>query len=476
MSIKGKGSLIFDFEKKLSNRMAGPAVIIGNPGSIFPRELASYWHSFGIDVAIVTRKWEGEKSLPDGVPILSSETYETQSLKGKLKFLQALFNEVEQEIHKTDPDRCARALGPFASDGYRPTFSGHLTDSISISHFVRSLHPQFVFGQEAFAYGLATALCFGYPKIIMPWGGDIYYFAETSSVAFSMVKYALNEVDLICPSSIVAAKHLLQRFGVPAEKVQTVSWGVNRKMFRRSDDQERRRICEKFGLDPKALTFMNVRRFKPPWGSDIALRAFVQIAHENPSYHFILLGGEGSEPFVREARDKVIHEGLADRFTLFEGNIALSDCAELMSVSDIYVSLMRSHDMRSSSILQAAQAGGAPILSHQDEYEEMLGEGFTAILVNPDNIESVLAALRQYARDPGLRRIVVARNQAYISKYEDQQKQMTKLLTLIASIDPLRMENRSYAKNMKNRSINPIEIIPRTSDQHAVWVELELNQ
>jgi hypothetical protein len=56
---------------------SSPAVIIGNPASIFPRHLASLWRSLGLDPVIVTRHWSGERVLPDGTRILASE--ETES-------------------------------------------------------------------------------------------------------------------------------------------------------------------------------------------------------------------------------------------------------------------------------------------------------------------------------------------------------------------------------------------------------------
>lgn len=417
-----------DFRHKPPNR---PVVIIGDPISLFPRHLASYWRSLGMDVVVVTHSWAGEKSLSDGTKILSSTEHETRTRRTLLKLLRIALRLIEKAVLTLGNARYHKAMGLGEKGDYRPSFADPLINGISIARFVRSLHPHFVFGQEVFAYGFATALCHGFPRVIMPWGGDVYRYAETSFVAFTMVKYALRQADLICPSSVVAARHIRERYRVPEARIHAVSWGVDRNMFRRANENQRRRICRKFGIDPTAMIFMNVRRFQPAWGCDTALEAFSQFAQEDSSSHFIMLGGAGSAPLVRDARKQLVEGGLEHKFTLFENDIPLADCAELMSVSDVFVSLPRTRDMRSASVLQAASAGGAPILSEQAEYREMEHLGFMALFVDPEDAGSVLNALRLYANNSELRTSTVAQNQEYLAEHEDHHGQMVKLLDLL---------------------------------------------
>jgi glycosyltransferase involved in cell wall biosynthesis len=413
---------------------SGPVVIIGDPNSLFPRHLASYWRSLGMDVVIVTHSWEGERSLSDGTEILSSAERETRPMRGGLKLLRVILRWVEKAVLTLGKARYRKAMGLGGKKDYHPSFVDPLVNGISIARFVRSLHPRFVFGQEVFAYGFATALCHGFPQIIMPWGGDIYRYAETSFIAFAMVKYALRQADLICPSSVVAAWHIRERYRVPEAKIHAVSWGVDRNMFRRANEDQRRRVCERFGIDPRAMIFMNVRRFQPAWGCDTALEAFIQFAQENPSSHFVMLGGAGSASLVHDAHKQLIERGLEYRFTLFEDDIPLADCAELMSVSDVFVSLARTRDMRSASVLQAASAGGGAILGEQAEYREMERLGFRALFVNPKDADSVLNALRSYASDAELWKKTVAQNREYLAEYEDHHQQMARLLNLIDEV------------------------------------------
>ena len=49
--------------------------------------------------------------------------------------------------------------------------------------------------------------------------------------------YALRHVDLIVPSSVIAARHIRDRFGLSEQQVQAVPWGVDLQQFSPADAQ-----------------------------------------------------------------------------------------------------------------------------------------------------------------------------------------------------------------------------------------------
>jgi glycosyltransferase involved in cell wall biosynthesis len=411
-----------------------PAVIIGNPGSIFPRHLAALWRSFGLETRIVTRHWSGERVLPDGTPILASADAESAGQRRAYRALGRVLGAFESRLHAWQRDRFRAAMG--SETHYTPLASPAIVDALSIAWFTRALRPQLVCGQEVFAHGLATSLSRGCPRLVMPWGGDVYMYAETTSLAFALVKYALRHVDLVVAGSPLAARHLQQRFGVPPERLHCGGlWALDRDRFRRATPEENSRIRSRYGIRPDDLVIMNVRRFFPAWGSDAAFRAFVRFAGEWPAAHFVLLGGAGTEALVGEARMTLQREGLASRFTLFDGDAPLEECAALMSITDIYVSLMREIDMRPlASILEASSAGGAPIIGDQPEYRAMEALGFSAAFVSPGDADATFGALRRYAEDASLRQAVVERNDRYLREHEDGVSQARDLLGRVGAL------------------------------------------
>lgn len=411
-----------------------PAVIIGNPASIFPRHLASLWRSLGLNPVIVTRHWSGERVLPDGTPILASADAESPGRRRAYRALGRMLEACETRLHVLQKRRYASAMG--LEKHYKPLASPAIVDGLSISRFTRTLRPQLVCGQEVFSYGLAASLCSACPRLVMPWGGDVYMYAETTSFAFALVKYALRHVDLVVAGSPLAADHLKARFGVPPERLHVGGlWALDRERFRRATPDENQRTRARYGIRPDDLVIMNVRRFFPAWGSDVAFEALLRVAKERRDAHFVLLGGAGTEALVAAARARLEQEGLASRFTLFDGDLALADCTALMSIADIYVSLMREIDMRPlAAILEAACAGGAPVIGDQPEYRAMEQLGFSAVFAVPGDAGSAAAAIERYAADPMLRRQAAERNARYLHEHEDGIAQARDLLRAVRAL------------------------------------------
>jgi glycosyltransferase involved in cell wall biosynthesis len=243
-------------------------------------------------------------------------------------------------------------------------------------------------------------------------------------------------VDLVVPGSPLARDHLHERFGVPLERMHCGGlWALDRQRFRRATASERERICAKHGIDPAALLVMNIRRFFPAWGCEVALKALSGFAKQQPNAHIIMLGGNGTESFVATAREKLASEGLSQRFTIFDSDLPLDECANLMSTSDICVSLMRERDMRPfASILEAVSCGAAPVLGDQAEYRAMERLGFQTILCPPDDPDAVILALERYAASASLRAEVATLNQQYLDAHEDGRQQATDLLQRIRAM------------------------------------------
>ncbi len=404
----------------------GPFVILGSPDSIFVRQLSAEWRRRGADVVIVKLRGE-DGALPDGTPVLSGERE-----AGGLSLSRRLAGRCLHEVWRFH-SRLRHRRYSGADEGGVPSFVDPLILGPLAARRARRLHPAFVFGQEAFSHGVATALCRGFPRILMPWGGDIMLYAETSAISFSMVRWALRSVDLVCPTSVAGAEHVIRRFGVSDERVRSLSWGVDRQLFHAASAEQRIATRRSFGLESTHPLVMNVRRFLPVWGSEAVVEAFLLLAKELPHVSFVLLGGHGSEPFVRAARQRIAQTAFASRFVFFDGDLPLAECARLMAASDVFVSLMRLGDMRSASVLQAACTGAVPVLGEHPEYRELEKLGFRAQFVNPDRPAEVAAAVRLYLEDGNLLKMTRDANQLYIAEYEDLDTQMQRLLDAICA-------------------------------------------
>jgi len=289
----------------------------------------------------------------------------------------------------------------------------------------------FVLGHEVTSYGPALARCRGTAKVLFPWGGDVFLYARTSPFLWLLARSALRSADLVLPSSATAARHIVDRFRVPAHRVRPVSWGVDRSMFRRAAPPERARILAKLGLPPAANIVLNVRQFHPLWGCFVALEAFLKLASDRPDVRFVMLGGVGTEAHVQEARHRISAAGHAGRFVILDGRVPLATVAELMAVTDVFSSLMSAADMRSASVLQATAAGAVPVVTDTDEHREMARQGFAARFVDatdPVAVERAIVALLSAPEAvAGMRQA----NDLYIARHEDQAAQFARMWQLI---------------------------------------------
>lgn len=176
---------------------------------------------------------------------------------------------------------------------------------------------------------------------------------------------------------------------------------------------------------------MSVRRFLPIWGSTAILEALLLLAEQLPRVSFVLLGGNGSERYVDEARRRVAQTPQANRFVFFDGDVPLAECARLMAASDVFLSLMGAGDMRSSSVLQAASCGAVPVLGEHPEYRGLCKLGFKAQFVDPGRPTEAAHAIRLYLEQAATLAETRDANRRYIEEHEDSDTQMQRLLDVI---------------------------------------------
>jgi glycosyltransferase involved in cell wall biosynthesis len=421
-------------DRPQSTAPAGPltAVQLAAANSLFPRQLAEFWRAKGVRTALVTRDLPDPESERAFDVVLTRNDVMPRGAHGWLRArLIQLSHLLERALVAPFRSSYHRRTGRPRSEGWYPWFVGPLIDSGPLARAALSLDPLFAFGHEVTSYGPAVARCRGVPKILFPWGGDVFLHSRTSPFLWLLARSVLRSVDVVLPSSSTAARSIQERFKIPARRVRPLSWGVDRGMFRQATPPERERILARWGIPPAASVVLNVRQFHPLWGSLVALEAFLALAPDHPKVHFIMLGGIRTEALVSEARRKVAAAGLDGRITLLEGRVPLETVAELMSVADAFTSLMAAADMRSASVLQATAAGAVPVLSDAEEYREMERQGFRAHFVDPAQPAEAARALECVLSSPDSATAIRLANADYIARHEDRSVQLERMWKLI---------------------------------------------
>jgi glycosyltransferase involved in cell wall biosynthesis len=411
------------------------AVQLAAANSLFPRQLAEFWRTKGVRAGLVTRDLPDPESEQAFDLVLTRNDVMPRGARGWLR-ARLIHSAHLLERALVAPFRSSyhRRTGRPRSEGWYPWFVGPLFDSGPLARAALSLEPMFTFGHEVTSYGPAVARCRGVPRILFPWGGDVFLHSRTSPFLWLLARSALRSVDLVLPSSSTAARWIQESFRMPAGTVRPLSWGVDRQMFHRATPAQRERILAQWSIQFGAAVVLNVRQFHPLWGCHVALEAFLALAPRHPKVHFMMLGGVRTEALVAQARRTVSAAGLDGRITVVDDRVPLTTVAELMSVADVFTSLKAAGDMRSASVLQATAAGAVPVLSDAEEYREMERLGFRAHFVDPQQPAAVAHAVAEALSAPEAAAAIRHANERYIAQHEDQSLQLERMWQLIREL------------------------------------------
>lgn len=416
--------------------MPGPLALIGNPNSIFVRSMARHWHERGVKVVIVTaHHWTGPDFNEDGVRVIAAERGLHHDVRAALDVVVPLVTSLESELHRTRRDRVANALGSWEAGSEPPSLMPPIIDGVAIAAAVRRLEPVGVLGHEAFAYGIATALCTDVRRVLFAWGGDVLQFCNTSETAAAMMKSVLNQVTYVLAGSESVQRRVIDQFQVPASRAVQISLGVNRQQFSVPTADHASAIRRRYGIPVDAPVALNVRRFRSFWGSEVALDALLGLAATHSNLHVLFLGGAGTESAMTEARQRAAATGVGARFIGIDGDAPTELVADLMSISDVFLSLTQREEPLSLSVLQASACGSIGVVSDQATYRSALGDGLQAVLVDPASAIDVATHAERLLADRRSRLRMRSLNERYIHDHHDECAHMQRILRLIVGAE-----------------------------------------
>ncbi|MGE3492227.1 MAG: glycosyltransferase family 4 protein [Vicinamibacterales bacterium] len=416
--------------------MPGPLALIGNPNSIFVRSMARHWHERGVKVVIVTANhWAGSDFNEDGVRVITAERGLNPEVHAALDVVVPLVTSLESELHRTRRDRVANALGSWEAGSEPPSLLPPIIDGIAIAAAVKRLQPVGVLGHEAFAYGIATALCTDVRRVLFAWGGDVLQFCNTSETAAAMMRSVLNQVTYVLAGSESVQRRVIDQFQVPASRAVQISLGVNRQQFRVPTADQALAIRRHYGIPIAAPVALNVRRLRSFWGSEVALDALLGLAATYSNLHVLFLGGAGTESAMAEARRRAATAGVGARFIGIDGDAPTEQVADLMSVSDVFVSLTQREEPLSLSVLQASACGSIGVVSDQATYRAALCEGWQGLLADPTSAIAVARQVESLLDNANARSRMRGLNERFIRDHHDEAVHMQRILRLVVGAE-----------------------------------------
>lgn len=200
------------------------------------------------------------------------------------------------------------------------------------------------------------------------------------------------------------AQTVLRELGLDplAETVRVVPLGTDPEQFRPGIDTREAKARYRLNGGPWILTVARLESYK---GVDTVLKAVAQLRAGGSDVHYLVVGGgKKHSAFKKLAQDL----GIADAVR-FVGSVPDADLPALYNAASAYAGISRRADGTRIEgfgvALAEASACGLPVIAGQSGgLAEAVHDGETGIVVDPDDVGAVVAALSRLLDDQLLAR------------------------------------------------------------------------
>jgi glycosyltransferase involved in cell wall biosynthesis len=207
--------------------------------------------------------------------------------------------------------------------------------------------------------------------------------------------------SLVARPQFVACSQFVQdsyrrNFGIPMRRTVTIYNAVEPHVLA-SDKSAPGRIRKELGLSATSFVFIHVGRLDPQKNHRNILKAFRKVADTIPDSYLLLVGVGSIETDLRDlARSLNLRERVR-----FLGR--RNDVGDLLELADVFV--FPSYFEGLPVALVEAMFKSLPcIASRIDVFQEVIIDGTTGILVDPNSPEDLADAMISLQADPDLRR------------------------------------------------------------------------
>lgn len=237
--------------------------------------------------------------------------------------------------------------------------------------------------------GIAAKQVSGKPLVVHMHATEYDRSGENiNTVVAAIEKGGMMAADAVCAVSNLTRQIVIEKYGIPAEKVFTVHNGV---MFKPSDDNEIER-----GVDDKIVTFLGRITFQK--GPDYFVEAAAKVLARMDNVRFVMAG---SGDMLNHIISRVAKLGISDRFH-FTGFLKGDDVQKMFALSDIYIMPSVSEPFGISP-LEAMRSGVPVIISKQSGVAEVLDN---AVKVDYWDVDAMADSIYSLLKYPALGKMI----------------------------------------------------------------------
>jgi glycosyltransferase involved in cell wall biosynthesis len=265
---------------------------------------------------------------------------------------------------------------------------------------IKKINPTILHAFQVTGYGHWGAFPTPFPKILTAMGSDIIITARKSPIHKSYIQSIIRKYDRLTAASRFLKDQVESASTKAAERVSIVPFGV---------DLPSESKIHSNGGEPMRLVYM--KYLLPVYGPDILLKALAILKEKEIVVHLDMYGiGRDEVKLKKMAADLGI-----DGILSFKGWLETNLVAARYLDYDIMVMPSRSESFGVAAV--EALASGLPVIASRiGGIPEIIIDGETGILIDPENPEALADAIMTLAGDFKMRHRMGTAGRKYVSR------------------------------------------------------------
>jgi phosphatidylinositol alpha-1,6-mannosyltransferase len=238
----------------------------------------------------------------------------------------------------------------------------------------------------------------GTPYAVYSHGEDVTCVGETGWKR-RMLSPALRRAKVVMANSRFTA-NAIAKLGVDSDRVLWMPPGVETGPFLQDYSEGGERLRARWRLGGCRI-MLTVARLEPRKGQDTVIRALPELLRAVPDAHYVVAGKGDPSPLIDLARTLGVEAHVS-----LVGFVAEADLPALYSLCDVYAMVSRydpdSHHVEGFGIvyLEAALCGKPSVAGSAGGCGDVVEDGVTGLLVDPESPSEVAAALQRLLTSP----------------------------------------------------------------------------
>jgi mannosyltransferase len=204
-------------------------------------------------------------------------------------------------------------------------------------------------------------------------------------------RWLIRRMDAVIATSARSAAWL-------EREAEVIHHGIDTESF--APTPERTALRQRLGLDPEAVIVGCFGRVRAQKGTDLFVEAMLRVLPQRPEVQAIIMGGvtADQERFTADLKARIATADLGDRLRILPEDKGFS-IAPWFQALDLYVAPQRWEGFGLTP-LEAMSCSVPVVATRVGAFEELVADGETGVLVDPEDLEGLIAGIVGYLDDP----------------------------------------------------------------------------